>query len=127
MMSNHDEDLSRRLGLVAERLVERVPQFRPIYEEHKADNEGDVLAHLLWGDLTRFVFSAWAAGDLQTVDAVVAFNEEAIQSDDPEVRNLVKDSFVESCGPYDELPWDFIRTWPPHLRAEAERQWGFPP
>jgi hypothetical protein len=104
-------------------LLDALPGFRPTHEEHLADF-GELLPHLLFGDLTRFVLAARAASDHTTVTQALNFLETASLSADQKVRDLVADSFVENVGPWDEAQQGFIRTWPHNLRAEAERQGG---
>ena len=106
---------------VADQLADVVPEFTSTIQEHIADN-GEVLQHLLFGDLTRFVVAAWEAGDKEVVARCLSFLEGAIMSGDEAVKNLVAVSFVENVGPWEKENSQFIRTWPTELRAEAHRQ-----
>ena len=104
------------------RLVEAVPEFGPVLEEHLEDQDGEVLAHVLFGDFTRFVLAAHQEDDHELVSRSLAFLEEAIMDGDQRTRNLVAVSFVENIGPRDEGAADFIAGWPPALKEEGHRQ-----
>jgi hypothetical protein len=106
---------------VHEQLAAAVPSFAAAVEEHQRDY-GEVLPHLLFGDLTRFVLQASERGDTETVDRSLLFLSKAIQSSDMRVENLVAVSFVENVGPRDPSVAAFIESWPAPLRAEAPRQ-----
>jgi hypothetical protein len=88
---------------IVDHLGAAVPDFRPLVEEHIADNRA-VLPHVLFGDLTRFVISKyrdWKAGDgaaWTAVQRVLQLLEEALAQDGPELNDLVKASFLENLG-----------------------------
>jgi RNAse (barnase) inhibitor barstar len=111
---------------VHEDLVAAVPEFRPVLEEHLVDQDGAVLPHVLFSDLTRFVLSARQRGDDEDVARSLAFLERAAHSDDSRVRNLVGVSFVENIGVWDVAVSAFIGDWPPHLQDVA-RSCGWVP
>ncbi len=90
-------------------------------DEH-IDTYGEVLSHILFGDLTRFVLQAYKEGDKALVERCLIFLDKALTDGDAEVQNLVAVSFVENTDPRDQASQLFISTWPEHLRAEAERQ-----
>ncbi|GLW96465.1 hypothetical protein [Microtetraspora sp. NBRC 16547] len=105
---------------VVDRFVQEVPEFTPVWQEHVADN-GEVLQHVLFWDVTMFVLDAHERGNRKIVDRCLDFLERALQSTDVHVRNLVGTSFVENVGPWDPAVRDFIGTWPPLLREQAAR------
>lgn len=43
-----------------DRLVGKFPRLEPLLREHLADNFGEVLPHLFFGDLTRYVVREFA-------------------------------------------------------------------
>ena len=51
---------------IADELAVAIPEFAGEIEEHRAD-QGEVLPHLLFGDLVRFVERAAERGDWQLV------------------------------------------------------------
>jgi hypothetical protein len=104
---------------VAERLVAAVPSFRPVLEEHLADYEGELIQHLLFGDLSRFTLQAFVLGDTATTDQVIDFIGRAWRHGDDGVRNLVRVSFVENFIDTAEES-RFVATWPTDLQRLAE-------
>jgi hypothetical protein len=85
-------------------LLLRIPEFKSIYDEHVKDNR-ELLNHVLMGDFTRFVISAFRSTREPTVTVTeqttlfrrcLGFLEEAMTSEDPSVRNLVRVSFLEN-------------------------------
>jgi hypothetical protein len=106
---------------VHDSLREAVPEFESAIDEHIADN-GEVLQHPLFGDLTRFVVAAHERGDDELVRRCLAFLELALLSDDDRLNNLVAVSFIENVGPYEKAMRRFIKSWPNGLREEAQRQ-----
>jgi hypothetical protein len=85
-------------------------------------NVGEVLPHVLFGDLTHFVLASRRDRHQDIVDRALSFLESGLVDGDDQVKELVAVSFVESVGPWDASMAEFIETWPPGLRAEAARQ-----
>ncbi|WP_214415229.1 DUF7674 family protein [Sphaerisporangium fuscum] len=110
---------------IADLLIAEVPEFAPVVQEHVACDD-EVLQHVLFGDLTRFVLKAHQCGDDAVVGRCLAFLEQAMMASDLRLRELVAVSFVENVGPWDAEVADFIASWPPALRQEAAVQ-GWPP
>ena len=104
-----------------ELLVARVPDARAIIEEHLADN-GELLLHVLMGDLTGLAWACQERGVSRAVEALLGVLDQALRNGDDRVENAVAVSFVETIGPWDPGVADFIATWPAGLRAQAERQ-----
>jgi hypothetical protein len=84
-------------------LIEKIPEFKPIYEEHIDQNDGEVLNHVLMGDLVRFtegVCSSISASPTsitkELLQRIVDFLEEAISSDDSIVVEMINVSFLEN-------------------------------
>jgi len=96
-------------------------EFSGAVEEHRSDND-EILPHVLYGDLTRFVVAAAEEGHDELVRRVLAFLEDELAHGDEMVQNLVAVSFVENVGPFERSTAGFIATWPPGLKAEADRQ-----
>ena len=100
----------------------RVPEFRPVYEEHVRDND-EVLPHRLLGALTRFVLDAHERGDDNLVDRVLHVLDRLMAEGDDDTQNLVAVSFIEDIEYGDKrADTGFIARWGRHLREERERQ-----
>jgi hypothetical protein len=108
-------------SVVVETLRTAVPEFGPSIDEHVSDF-GEVLPHVLFGDLTRFVLAAHARGDADVEQRSLDALDMALRNGDDETRNLVAVSFVESVGPSESSQRAFIDSWPDALRNEARRQ-----
>ncbi|MET7338732.1 hypothetical protein [Nonomuraea sp. NPDC005650] len=106
---------------VVDGFVAAVPEFRPFLRDHIAAND-EVLPHVLFGDLTRFVLDAYQQGHRDLVGRCLDFLEQALHSTDARLFELVAFSFVENVGPWDSTVGDFVSTWPPLLKKEAVRQ-----
>lgn len=69
-----------------ELLRQRLPEFGPVIDEHREDNFGELLFHLLMGDLSRFYMSqALDRPELQrrfwrVVDRLAALGDDAVQN-----------------------------------------------
>lgn len=75
-------------------LVEELPELRPTLDEHLEDMEGELLPHVLFGDITR-----WAvAQELRSfaLARLLGILDEAYAAGPVEVVNLVTVSFVEN-------------------------------
>ena len=106
---------------VVDRLRDAVPEFGSTIDEPLAFYEEE-LAHVLFGDLVRFVLAARSNDDAGLVERVLAFADLALRDGDPWVRNLIQVSLVENVGPWDDEMSPFSKTWPDALRAEAYEQ-----
>jgi hypothetical protein len=115
-----------RYADVASELIARVPAFEPVYREHLEDNDGELLPHVLFGDLSRFVVSADARGDDALVRSTLDFLENVLTEGDEAAQNLVVVSFVENIARDDLSDPGQVDEWPPNLRAWHRRVWGSP-
>jgi hypothetical protein len=100
-------------------LVSAAPVLAPIYEEHLRDNFNELLPHVFFGDVTRFVISGFSDRPARRKDAekILALLEQAMASPTEEVLNVLSVSFCENL--LGEGPLDAIRaTLGPKLRAE---------
>ena len=102
-------------------LLEVGPSVRQIVEEHHRD-QGELLLHVLCGDLSRYCVEAWNRGGSTEMNDCLACASRALDEGDQAVRNAIEASFVENVGPWDDHMRPFIAIWPVSLRAEAERQ-----
>lgn len=106
---------------VHEALRAAVPEFGPSIDEHIADYS-EVLQHVLFGELTRFVLAAYERGDRELTRKCLRFLDFALREGDSRVENLVAVSFVENVLPWSASTSAFIQSWPEGLCSEAERQ-----
>jgi len=89
-----------------EGLVGRYPRLKPIFDEHVSDNFGEVLPHLFFGDLTRYVVSRFlavesgaeheSAASEAELEALLSDFEDAYVGGDEEIQELISVSFLES-------------------------------
>lgn len=107
-------------------LLAAVPEFGESLREHYREYD-ELLQHVLFGDLVRFVESAWRRGDQELVSSVLRFVDRAIREGDERVKNLVCASFIENVGPHDPEIAPFIDSWPARLREEAWKQRDWKP
>lgn len=88
-----------------EKLVSEIPELVPLLEEHKLDND-ELLPHVLFGDLTRYVSSLHkdsVEGNRradETLKRVLSALEAGMASGIKEVEELIAVSFLEN------LDWD---------------------
>ena len=97
-----------------------VPEFQSVIDDHLAFN-GEILDHLLFADLARFVLEAHATGQPELVDRILSWLDLALRTGDDAVQNLVSVSFVENIPGFESENLPFIETWPPALRVDADR------
>ena len=91
-------------------------------DAYNEEDHGEVLPHLLFGDLTRFLLRAHSRGQGDVVDRCVRFLERAARYGDEMVVELVAVSFVENVGPWEPEMSGFISTWPARLQEIATEQ-----
>ena len=96
--------LNLSYNTIADAPVKEVPEFGYVLTAHKVDNDGEVLPHVLFGDLTRFAIAAFRGmrdrehpeGAARVFRAVVRFVECAWICLDYQVQELVHVSFLEN-------------------------------
>jgi hypothetical protein len=82
-------------------LLQQVPELTPAYKEHTRDNESELLPHVFFGDVTRFVQERIRLGSTDEVRRVLSVFEKPLTCDqsipapDGSVRNLIEVSFLE--------------------------------
>ena len=91
-------------------------------DEHIQDNFGEVLPHVFFGDLTRYVVSLFLGvvqsgdgGTQQDLRGILDFLEEAYEGGDPEVQELISVSFLEHIPMADEAGWELRKMLGPSL------------
>jgi hypothetical protein len=113
-------------------LVTEVPSLRPLFRAH-IRNQGEVLQHVFFGDLTRYVTSLLdlvsPPDGKDEIERILALMEKGLADGDPQVDNLIGVSFLENLdqtGPhYDKI----ALLLGPRLKAslrDMRRKMGFP-
>lgn len=87
-------------------LVERFPGLRPVLEEHLSDNFGELLPHVFFGDVTRYIVSRHLDARLhhgsgpeqarEEVRSLLKALETAYVERGEEVEELIAVSFLEN-------------------------------
>jgi hypothetical protein len=89
--------MSERTIAVLCRLVDRFELFTPTLREHLADNFGEVLPHVLLGEMSRqLVHLAVERPDGRELEDVLRVLEEEFRAGEEEVRELLAVSFLEN-------------------------------
>jgi hypothetical protein len=85
-----------------EQLRAAVLGFDRVYDEHVADH-GEVLSHVLLGDLVRFLSAEVevGGGENDVLKQAMSLLERGMRSQDPRVQELVAVSFLENLDPRD--------------------------
>lgn len=68
----------------------------PLLREHLADNLGEMLPHLFFGDLTRHVLSEFARGSLDQLQPLLNELELAFSRGNEEVAEVIAVSLLEN-------------------------------
>jgi hypothetical protein len=80
---------------IVPRLRREVPELAPTLTEHIRDYD-EVLPHVFFGDVTRYVCDELARGRVDAVRSILTVLEMAVTSPDREARDLVGASFLEN-------------------------------
>ena len=106
-------------------LVARFPILEPLLHEHLADNFGEVLPHVFFGDLTRYVVAEFLrgeggnAGESPTLRQILDALEEAFARGD-EVSELIAVSFLENLPRRGESGAGILVLLGPGLRSQLD-------
>lgn len=103
-------------------VVARVPEAVPTVREHLADNDGELLLHLLMADLRRLAVNWFDQGSVAPLDRLLAVVDAGLCRGDERVENAVAVSFVEDAAWWEPASGAFVATWPSGLAQEVERQ-----
>lgn len=99
------KDVASSAVRLVERLVARVPELRPSYDEHVADYDF-VLPHVFFGDVTRWTVADYEADETRAEGGwrdVLAFLEDEYEGSSYDAQAVIEQSFVENL-PYDGEP-----------------------
>ena len=109
-----------RAGFIHD-LVSEVPESGDLVAEHLADNDDELLLHLLMSDLLRLTVATFDEGRLDVSDRLLGFVDRCFREGDEDVVNAVSVSFVEDFGAYAGESGELLHRWPPALRGELGR------
>jgi hypothetical protein len=112
---------------VVSTLVREAPGLRPLYEEHCRDYD-EVLPHVFFGDVKRFVAQAFeaaksSADNRSLKDAalkILSVLERAMGTNDERLRELVSVSFLENLDQKRDTYCDIRQSLGPRMRKELE-------
>jgi len=76
-------------------LVDSVPDLLPVLREHLEDNNGELLPHVCFGEVTRWAVKQDELG-AASVDALLATLELDYANGDDAVRELIVVSFLKN-------------------------------
>jgi hypothetical protein len=81
----------------SQHLADQIPPFRPLLDEHLADNDGEVLPHVFMGDVARwFLQEATTSEASDWTRRLVELLDRALIYGSSDVRELVQASFIEN-------------------------------
>lgn len=103
-------------------LTAEVPEAQTTLVEHLADHEGEVLMHLLAGDLRLLALGWFRVGRTAALRRLLSVLERGLREGDEYVENAVAVSFVEDLGWWEPEMQPFIEVLPEGLLAEVARQ-----
>lgn len=83
-------------------LARSIPELEPLLRDHEARNFGDLLPHVFFGDVTRFVMELHndaEAGSLaaeRTLGAILTALEDGMRGSDDDITELIGASFLDN-------------------------------
>lgn len=102
------------------RLVDEHPALMPVLAEHLVDQEGEILPHILIGEVEKWCETNFKVGQ-DAVQQVLDWLEARYEAAAPVVQELIVVSFCEML-PYPTEPnVELLRLLGPVLRREARR------
>ena len=105
-----------------DRLVGKFPTLQPLLREHLAENFGEVLPHVFFGDLTRYVASEFLQGtDYGLLRALLDELEHAFGVGDERITEVIAVSFLQNLPRPGEEGESLRDLLGPALRSELER------
>lgn len=79
-----------------ERLLLAIPELKPVYAEHLADNDV-LLPHVFMGDVTRFIVAELdQTRDADVVSRLLHYLESELNAGNADAIELIRASFVEN-------------------------------
>lgn len=106
---------------LVELLASTFPNLQPTLEEHRDDNFGEILPHVFFGEVTRYMIRLVAGNSTQEkaeVVSILAFLEREFAKGDSELCELISVSFLEHLPRTGELGAQLRLMVGPHLARE---------
>ena len=107
-------------------MVSRFPSLHSLLEEHIKDNYGEMLPHVFFGELTRYVLSlSFAASKSglspqRELQDILDYLEDMYSSGDQKVQELISVSFLENLPRQDEPGAQVRKMVGPNLRRQLD-------
>lgn len=104
-------------------LIKRVPELRPIYEEHLDDND-TLLPHVFMGAVARFVIERVRHGDFRhegAVAQIMSAIDNSLKSNCPSIQELVSVSFVENLASETDVIQALVPLMGPNTQEEIQK------
>jgi hypothetical protein len=108
-------------------LIQGVPELQPLLNEHLNDQFGQLLPHLFFGDLTRYVMEQMRKSQIESqrqppevVRRIIGILEKAMLSSDMQAKELVQASFLENLDATDSAYSQLKSAMSPNLRRELD-------
>ena len=99
-------------------LVQRFPQFDPVYRQHLEDNFGELLPHVIFWDLLQLEVASFIADGSAELDwrGVLDVLAESYAAGDVEVRGIIAVSFLEDLPFAHEDGYGIVEALPETLK-----------
>ena len=120
-----DLDPSGTMGMFVDELLQKVPELRPVYEQHLAENFQELLSHPFMGDVVRFIITeAEKPKSRDVLQRIVDHMEQGLAVGSDDVQNLVSASFVENLMGEEPTIKAIESLMGPNLRQEVRKICG---
>lgn len=103
-------------------LINAAPEAQGLVDEHRCDDDRELLLHLLMADVLRLASSLFERGEASALRRLLDVIDTGLRFGDEYVGNAICVSFVELAGPWEPAIQPFMASWPDALQAEASRQ-----
>ena len=105
-------------------LLRRLPQLKPLYDEHLADNDM-LLPHVFMGAVTRFVIvEVEKSASREFLEELMDYFEAGLEHGAEQIKELIVVSFLENLAD-DTVALERLKPlFGPRLRKEVENIFG---
>lgn len=115
------------MNLFVLELVNKVDRLKPIYEKHINDND-ELLCHVFFGDLTRYVIELNKSimnnlidSDVEAMGVILNHLENKVTGLDDNIDNLIGVSFLENLIPLNDEIWHLESMFGQNLKTEFRK------
>jgi hypothetical protein len=112
---------------VLDRLAERFPAVRSILDQHLADNFGEVLPHVLMGEIAQYIVDLAVEANESELQGVLDSLEVEFERGSEEVQELLAVSFLENLPRPPAPGCELRRQLGPNLSRELARMEAWRP